>query len=218
VSAFDRLSERIGSKRVVWRYDPILFIDDIDEKWHLKRFADLAAKLEGRTDRCMVSFVDLFRKASSNIRKASSDRGVRFDTLRELPASLPAFAESLRDIADIHHIELFACAEPPEVIEQTTPHVRPGKCVDDQVLAELGVCVSDAKDKGQRDACGCVQSREIGMYDSCRHGCAFCYATGSLGVAEANRARHYPDSASMLGWLPDDLCPVISETQLRLGV
>ena len=136
--------------------------------------------------------------------------------MRRFPRDLHRFAEAISGIAASHGMEVVTCAEPPEIAEEVAPYVTPGKCIDDRLLVELGAHVSSAKDMGQREACLCVQSREIGMYDSCRHGCAFCYATASQACAESNRARHYPDSASMLGWVPDDSCPRSVE-QLRLG-
>lgn len=46
------------------------------------------------------------------------------------------------------------------------------------------------KDKGQRTACGCMQSKDIGEYNTCPHLCDYCYANASKEVAVANWHRH----------------------------
>ncbi len=79
--------------------------------------------------------------------------------------------------------------------------ILPGKCVDDDVIADaFGIEVSGTKDPTQRDACGCVVSRDIGMYESCLFGCKCCYATKSFDQARLNSESHDPNSPSLLGW------------------
>lgn len=63
----------------------------------------------------------------------------------------------------------------------------------------FGIDVSHKKNKGQRSACGCVESRDIGMYDSCLFGCGYCYATRSFTTARTNHADHDPNSESLIG-------------------
>ena len=74
------------------------------------------------------------------------------------------------------------------------------KCVDDEVIAEaFGVAAPGTKDPTQRSACGCVVSRDIGMYESCLFGCQYCYATKSFEQAKVNFDDHDPTSPSLLG-------------------
>jgi hypothetical protein len=208
VDTFRRLSELVGAQRVVWRYDPILFLPGINAEWQLEHFHVLAESLDGYTERCVISFIDVFRKAASNLKKALSSVGVGGQleqSLRDVPEDLHDFARRLREAAC--GIPLTTCAEPSDINRAMAPHVMPGKCVDDGLLRALGAQVQPKKDKGQREACGCVESREIGMYDSCRHGCAFCYATVSEAVGRASQWKHYPDSASLLGRIDPAECP-----------
>ena len=55
------------------------------------------------------------------------------------------------------------------------------------------------KDKGQREACGCIVSKDIGMYDTCMHFCAYCYANASRKTVLENRRRHDPESPFLAG-------------------
>lgn len=48
----------------------------------------------------------------------------------------------------------------------------------------------DNKDKGQRPACGCMVSKDIGEYNTCPHLCEYCYANASKETAYANYKRH----------------------------
>jgi hypothetical protein len=79
--------------------------------------------------------------------------------------------------------------------------IEVGKCIDDQYISTVfDLEVSRRKDPNQRKKCGCVVSKDIGMYDSCLFGCPYCYATGSANRARNNHAMHDPDSPSLIGW------------------
>ena len=102
----------------------------------------------------------------------------------------------LVQIATEHGMEIVSCAEE---IDLAHYGVRPGKCIDDDyIFAAFGLHVGATKDPGQRAACGCVASRDIGMYDSCLFGCQYCYATSSFDRARANYATHDPLASSLL--------------------
>ncbi len=94
-------------------------------------------------------------------------------------------------------MKIVSCAEE---VDLCPFGVLPGKCVDDRVIAEaFGIEVPGTKDPAQRKACGCVVSRDIGMYESCLFGCQYCYATKSFDQAKANFDSHDPNSPSLLG-------------------
>ena len=104
----------------------------------------------------------------------------------------------LPKLAGENGMEIVSCAEE---IDLRPFGILPGKCVDNRVIAEaFGVEVPKTKDPTQRAACGCVVSRDIGMYESCLFGCQYCYATKSFDQARANFESHDPNSLSLLGW------------------
>ena len=48
----------------------------------------------------------------------------------------------------------------------------------------------DNRDKGQRQFCGCILSKDIGEYNTCPHLCEYCYANASKEVAVRNYKEH----------------------------
>jgi hypothetical protein len=97
-------------------------------------------------------------------------------------------------------MEIFSCAEPRDL---SSYGIRHGKCVDDQYIERVfGIQVMHLKDPGQRTPCGCVVSRDIGMYDTCLFGCQYCYATSNFDKARRNYDAHDPHSPSLVGWYP----------------
>ena len=95
-------------------------------------------------------------------------------------------------------MEIFSCAEELNLRDYG---IRPGKCVDDDYIQKIfGLDVIHTKDPYQRKICGCVLSKDIGMYDSCLFGCSYCYATKDFERSKERHAQHDPASPSLIGW------------------
>lgn len=62
----------------------------------------------------------------------------------------------------------------------------------DSIVLGNGMYVTrgNNKDKGQRDFCGCMKSKDIGQYNTCIHMCEYCYANTSKQAAAANYRSH----------------------------
>jgi hypothetical protein len=189
VRTFRKLSERIGPEKVIWRYDPIVFTAETDKTVHGRRFASLASDLRGFTKRVMVSLVQVYRKNRRRLR-AAEDTGAR---LVDAPdRSVEDLMTSLASIAARNGMEIFSCAQEKDF----SPFgVEAGRCIDPDLIERLfGLRVSRRKDPGQRPACRCVVSRDIGAYDTCVYGCRYCYATTSIEKARRRFQAHDPSS------------------------
>lgn len=173
-AAFRELAERTGPERVVWRYDPIVISNRTGPSFHRERFEEISAALSGAARRVMISLVDFYRSAARRFRALAADGiAVRNPTPEDLDELMPALVST----AHRRGLEIFSCAEE---IELSPFGVRPGRCVDAGLLSRIaGRPVPAGKDPRQRKACGCDESRDIGVYGTCPRGCIYCYARRS---------------------------------------
>lgn len=195
VETFRVLAARIGAAHVIWRYDPLVVTRSLDAGYHRQAFARIAAALEGRTERVVVSIVDDYAKT----RRRLGQLGDETPLAKETVLDDPALAELMRDLAGLagrHGMEIQSCAE---TLDLRPYGIQPGKCIDNVLLNRLfGLDIAAVKDPSQRTQCGCVVSKDIGMYNSCPFGCLYCYATGSFDAARERHAGHDVHAPSLL--------------------
>ncbi len=199
LETFRRLVEHVGPHRVIWRYDPIIFTETTNREFHLEAFADIADQLENLTHRCVIGIVDAYRKTKSRMLSLSNMPGFKVEEYQ--PSLHETMLRKMQDIASKRGMELTSCAE-----EITLSHlgIKLGKCIDDEYIrAAFDIDVTHRKDKGQREACGCVESRDIGVYDTCILGCKYCYATSSFDKALLNYQEHGKEAPSLINGIED---------------
>lgn len=186
VEAFQALSKEAGKDCTVWRYDPVLLDDVHTIQWHTEAFGRLCGLLAAHTGRCVISFLDMYAKLGKRFRELTQE---------EIHIAAAAFSK----IAGQHRLPLYTCAEAEDLSEYGIQH---GACVD-LLLAEkaAGYPLRLRKELG-RPACGCAQSIDIGVYDTCAHGCTYCYANKNSVRAAAHAEVLNPDAPSLLGWPP----------------
>lgn len=195
LQTFHELADRIGPEKVIWRYDPILFSKVTDAEFHQRNYRNIAQALRGYTGRSVISIVDIYRKAEKRFRELAS-QGVEIMDCE--PEAFGTLMSTLVGVATENDMEIVSCAEE---LDLQTHGVRPGKCIDDGHIERIfGLDVTHKKDPSQRKACGCVVSKDIGIYDSCLFGCVYCYATRCFERAKANYGQHIPTSPSLIGW------------------
>lgn len=185
VKTFLRLGEMLGSRRLVWRYDPVIINGEYSVSWHQAQFEKLCGQLSGAACRCVFSFYDRYSGSPKAFCEAGEEQ-------------MLLIAERFSRIAARYGLPLFTCCEG---IDLSSFGIAHGACVDPQLVGEAaGFSFSAAKDKNQRKHCGCAESVDIGSYNSCTNGCLYCYADRSLKSARENFLRHDPDSPMLLGW------------------
>ncbi len=186
------LAGRYGPRAVVWRYDPVLVSELTPPDWHAANFRRLAAALRGVVDEVVISHAHIYRKSARNLDQAARRHGFAWhDPADEAKRALTA---RLAAIAAGHGMTLTVCSQTPYLAGAA----RAAACVDAARLMAVGGRGFSFRVKGNRPGCACAESRDIGAYDTCAQGCAYCYAVSSRAAAKANLARHDPDSPFLL--------------------
>ncbi|MCF8127819.1 MAG: DUF1848 domain-containing protein [Deltaproteobacteria bacterium] len=194
LNTFRRLAERIGSEKVVWRYDPIVFTRITDPNFHKETYQHIAEQLKGYTGRSIISMVDIYRKARKRL-KLLEEQGIPI--LEPPEENLKELMKSISASAAMNGMEIQSCAEDPKLAFYG---IQPGKCIDDELIRRVfGLEITHLKDPSQRSYCGCVASRDIGMYETCLFGCVYCYATTCLDRAVERHSKSDAHSPSLTG-------------------
>ena len=194
IKTFQELSARIGRDKVIWRYDPILLTNKFDVKHHVKWFEFLANELNGHTKKCVVSFIDMYKKTERNL------KGIDLVPMSE--ELMKEVAHHLSLISKRYNLQLEACCED---IDLTQYGIEPGKCIDDELISKIiGKKLDIKKDPNQRLSCGCVQSIDIGAYNTCQHRCLYCYANFNNALVDKNVRLHSTKSPLLYGSLEEE--------------
>lgn len=194
IPVFRKLSDRLGKQKVIWRYDPILFTKKYMPEYHLRAFGAIAEALRGYTEKCVISFVDLYAKNRKNMEA--------MDFYRLDGAELQEFAKEISKIAGRNGIKVGSCAE---CIDLESCGIEHNCCIDKELIESIiGYKLNAVKDKNQRKECGCIESVEIGTYDTCRNGCKYCYANHSWERVVKNCGEYDPSSPVLCGRVTDE--------------
>lgn len=188
------LSRQVGRQRVAWRYDPILLTDKYTLEVHAKMFEYMAERLAPHIDRCIFSFVEMYKKLQTNMPEiiplTESDKN--------------SIAEILGNISSKYGIYIQTCGKNGEYSLYGIHNLG---CATFEILGEANGCkFKDLKHKGLREGCQCIESRDVGAYNTCLNGCKYCYANKNLQKARDNYKFHNSNSPLLLGELqPADI-------------
>ena len=187
------LSKLVGPQRVAWRYDPVLLTKEYTIQRHLETFDRMAKVLAPYIDRCIFSFVEMYKKLEVNMPEL-------------IPLSvedMERLAEGLGTIAARYGIHIQTCGTNGDFARYG---VHSSGCMTLDILGRAnGIAFKNLKHKGMRQGCHCIESRDIGAYDTCMNGCKYCYANKTPRKAFENFKLHDPASPLLLGQVgPDD--------------
>lgn len=218
IETFLRFSEQLGKELVIWRFDPLILTDRIGVDELLRKAERIGDRLCGHTEKLVFSFADIrtYRGVQGRLRRNAV-------AYREFDAEqMLGMAVGLAELNEKWGYALATCGER---IDLGRFAIRHNRCIDDELIVRnfpddpalmdflgagpgqgglfgAGTAVRKSpKDKGQRPFCGCVASKDIGEYDTCPHGCVYCYANRSGGRASENYRLHraHPSSETITG-------------------
>ncbi len=198
IEDFIRLSKIVGKHAIALRYDPIFINSKYTLEYHLRAFETICSKLENYTDTCIISFIDLYSKVLKNfknIREVSEDEkleiGIKF-----------------LEIANRYHINLKTCCE-DKLYVLDNDGCQSKHAIERAIQKEL---ILPRNIQKVRKECHCLLGNDIGYYDTCKHGCLYCYANTSLKKVLTNYSKHDPYSPLLIGHLqPDDILKVAEQ-------
>lgn len=183
---FIELSKRIGRDRVVWRYDPIILNETLDLAFHRREFKRMCEKLSGFTDTVTVSFVDLYAKLKTQLVRAVTD------------GEISELSGYISETARTHGLRPVACCEHGLALFG----IERASCIDLARIEAICGCKLDLKpDKNQRPGCGCVESIDVGAYNTCMNGCVYCYANDNPLTTRRRFDAHDPNGEILVGKL-----------------
>ena len=186
IAAFLDLAKTWGPRAAVWRYDPVLISDITNTDWLFQNFAKLAAESECAPDAVVLSHAHIYRKTSRNLDKAAE--ATNFSWHDPTDAAKRTLLAKLADVAGTHGMTPSLCAQ----ADLLSGSLAPARCIDAKRLSDVAGTPIRSRQRGQRPGCLCAESRDIGRYDTCAQGCAYCYANQSRAAATRNVQAHDP--------------------------
>lgn len=205
ITRLKTLSKIVGPQRVAWRYDPVLLTKKYTVARNLETFEYIAERLSGHIDRCIFSFVEMYKKHAIN-----------FPELIPLKSEdMDAIAKGLGAIAAKYKFPIQTCG-PEENYGQYG--IETSGCVTLDILGRAnGLQFRKLKHKGFRRGCHCIESRDMGALNSCPNGCKYCYANKNAQLPRENYLLHDPQSPVLIGHLKstDNLQPGMQKTFLK---
>lgn len=182
-----RLWKTVGTKRISWRYDPVLITEKYSVDYHIQTFEQMAENLAGYTNQCVVSFIDLYEKTKRNF------PAVRQVSKEEQEQLVEAFART----AARNHMQIHLCCENRLLARD---HVDVLGCMSKEVLEQAaGFRLQIPKTAYARQECSCLLGADIGSYNTCGHGCLYCYANYDRKTVIHNMACHDANSPFLVG-------------------
>ena len=182
-----KLSKIVGKQRIAWRYDPILLTKKYTKQVHYNTFDYMSKRLSPHIDRCIFSFVDIYKKLETNMPEI-----IILNNNDKIE-----IAKNIGSIAKKHNMIIQTCA----TIEDFKQFgILQTGCMTSEILGNANnITFKKVRHSGNRQGCKCIENRNIGDYDTCPNGCKYCYANKNPQIAQENYKKHNPNDLMILG-------------------
>ena len=193
IKAIKKLSTIIGKENLVIRYDPVFVNDKYTVEYHVKAFDKLCCILDGYVEKILISFIDDYKNVRNNYRT------LKYRQLNE--EDYKTIGINFSESAKKHNIVVHTCAEVRNLTEY-------GFIKDECMSKELAMKLTGKnykKWKARKNVpCECVEMADVGVYNSCKHFCKYCYANYDEKQVNDNYNKHNPKSSLLIGELQKD--------------
>ena len=194
IEGIKKLSNIIGKENLVIRYDPIFISKEYNLDYHVKAFDKICELLDGYVQKILIHFIDDYKNVKNNY------SALKYRKLTE--NDYETIGKSFSESAKKHNIVVHTCNEERDLTEF-------GFIKDDCISKELAFKLTGKeykkKWKARKDlVCQCVEMVDIGVYNSCKHFCKYCYANYDEKMVNANYSKHNPKSSLLIGEISDD--------------
>jgi DNA repair photolyase len=187
IEDFKKLSDITGIEKMGWRYDPIFITSKYTLEKHIEDFEKMASELTGYTHNCVISFIDLYEKTKRNFPEVK-------EVTREERAII---GKEFVRIGKKYNIMIKTCVEGQEL---SNYGVDCSGCMTKPVIEKaIGHTLKVPQKKSTRDGCNCLLGNDIGMYNTCGHGCVYCYANYNQQTVRDNIKKHNSNSPFLIG-------------------
>lgn len=179
--------KKIGKNSIGWRYDPIFYGKGWSKEKHIEAFTKIASQLNGYTNFCVISILDLYEKIRRNAPE------IYPPTKQEQLELLKEFVKIAKD----NDMAVKGCYE-GQFLEEVGVD-----CSGCQTVETIEKAINQKlivpNRKNARGLCNCLLGQDIGAYNTCLHLCKYCYANADKKVVLANARKHNPNSPLLIG-------------------
>ncbi|WP_296869239.1 DUF1848 domain-containing protein [uncultured Methanobrevibacter sp.] len=192
LESFKYLSNRLGKENVTLRYDPIFINEKYTLETHIESFEYIADSLSDYTTEAIISFIDLYEKTKRNFPKTKEvNKDERLMIGKE-------FAR----IGKKNNILIKTCVEGTELDKFG---IDSSGCMTKEVIEKaMNKNLNIPKQKARKGQCYCLLNNDIGEYNTCPHGCLYCYANSNKKLVNRNLKLHNPKSPILIGGINEE--------------
>lgn len=188
LTSFKKVSSLTSSNHVLLRYDPIIISEKLTLTYHKQQLTRILSSLEGYSNKCIISFVHVYKKIRRNLISENIDLEPSLNQKQELSGELNTICHN-------HGFKLSACCCP----ELSEVGISPAGCINTQHFRRINPEFQFKAPSGPtRKGCSCQRCQDIGFYDTCPHGCIYCYANSNRALVEKRYRKHLVMNSSLV--------------------
>ena len=192
LESFKYLSKKLEKENVTLRYDPIFINEKYTLEKHIESFEYIINSLSGYTTEAIISFIDLYEKTKRNFPQA---REVTKDERLKI-------GKEFARIGNENNIRIKTCVEGTELDKFS---IDSSGCMTKEVIERaINKNLNIPKQKARNGECYCLLNNDIGEYNTCGHGCLYCYANSNKRLVKRNLKLHDPKSPILIGEIKED--------------